>query len=63
MLMHGLFQEQVLRERAQEHARPTGSHAREDHEPRVPSLLRTMIPAFTHGLVGIPAPPRAAGGC
>jgi hypothetical protein len=63
MLMHGLFQEQVLRERARDHVTPIRRRAGDDHEPRVPSLLRTMIPAFTHGLVGIPAPPRAAGGC
>ena len=64
MLIHELFQEQVIRERTQELRPPRDRKgADQDREARVPSFMRTMIPALTHGLVGIPAPPRAAGGC
>ena len=63
--MHELFQEQVIRERAQElEARADRVHAEQARDPRVPSFVRTLIPALTHGLAGIPAPPRTAeGGC
>ena len=64
MLIHELFHEQVIRERAQEFGtRRATRQVNEARSPRVPSFVRTMIPALTHGLVGIPAPPRAAGGC
>ncbi len=63
MLIHELFQEQVIRERTQELRTSRDRKADQDRDPRAPSFVRTMIPALTHGLVGIPAPPRAAGGC
>ena len=64
MLIHGFFQEQVIRDRAHElETLPAGKRVDQARNSRVPSFVRTMIPAITHGLVGIPAPPRAVGGC
>ena len=65
MLMHELFQEQVIEERRQElEARADRVHVERAGDPRVPSFVRALIPALTHGLAGIPAPRRTAeGGC
>jgi hypothetical protein len=62
MLVHELFQEQVIHDRAQElETLRAGKRADATHSTRVPSFVRTIIPAITHGLAGIPGPPRTAG--
>jgi hypothetical protein len=66
MLIHEVLQEQIVRDRKERVAAagradvstgrglPTG----------MPGFVRTIAPAFTHGLFGLPAPQRAArGGC
>jgi hypothetical protein len=66
MLSHEMFQEQRMRDLERE-LETSASRARAGHRSdrrRTPAFVRTLIPAITHGLMGIPAPPRAAhGGC
>jgi hypothetical protein len=65
MLSHEMFQEQVLddrrRELAQTAAVPVARRARRGGKP---SFVKTVIPAITHGLLRVPAPPDPVhGGC
>ena len=59
MLVHELFQEQVIQDRAQELVRIRPRRQAETRA-RVPYFLGTIVPAATHGPAGIPPP---AGGC
>lgn len=64
MLIHEALQEQLVRERKQRFAALDASEPqpRPARQASTPSFVRSLVPAFTHGLFGIPAPPRAAGG-
>ncbi len=66
MLIHELHYEELLRERRDRLARLEADFP--EPAPRtersLPLFVRSLVPALTHGLLGIPAPPRAAGnGC
>jgi hypothetical protein len=65
MLIHELHQEELLRERrAQIERLDAATRAGKRRDRTSPGFVRTLVPALTHGLLGIPAPPRSArGGC
>ncbi len=66
MLIHELLHEEMLHERRESLRRleATSPHPSAKSHSTFPRLVRTLVPAFTHGLFGLPAPPRAAGhGC
>ena len=66
MLIHELLYEEMLRERREslERLDASSSHRAPKPQPSMPLFVRSLIPGLTHGLLGIPAPPRPAGnGC
>jgi hypothetical protein len=64
MHIHAVFQERLVDERRR--ASVEAAARARDAGPRQggPALVRLVLPAMTHGLMRIPAPPRPAeGGC